>query len=273
MLGSLVITLREGTEAALVIGILLAYLAKTGQASKARGVWLGTALAVLVSLVAGGLIFFTVGELEEIPEHIFASGATLAAVVIMSYTIYWMHQHASGLRSHLEHRAARAAGGGSVLALTGLAFLVIVREGIETALFLFGAAQTTSPTEVVLGAATGLLAAVALGLGLYRGGLHLDLRAFFVTTAVLLTFFAAGMLMLGLRELIEIGYLPGIVDPVWDSGALLPEQSLLGQLFRALLGYSATPSLLEALAYAAYLLTMLAVFFRSAPALSRATVR
>lgn len=269
MLGSFVITLREGIEAALIIGILLAYLAKTGQTRRAHGVWVGAGLAVLVSLAAGALIYATIGELERVPEHIFAGGATLVAVAILSYTIYWMHRQASGMRASLERRASQAVEGGSTWALTGLAFFVVVREGLETALFLFGASQTSSPTESTIGAVLGLAAAVAVGFGLYRGGLRLDLRAFFMATAVLLTFFAAGMLAYGLHELIEIGLLPGLIEPVWDSSALLPQGSVAGQVLRALFGYTATPTLVEALAYAAYVVIMLATFRRT-PALVHA---
>lgn len=256
-------------EAALIIGILLAYLARTGQAQRASAVWLGSGLAVLVSLAAGGLIVLTVGELEEVPEHIFAAGATLMAVAILSYTIYWMHQQASGMRSNLERRAAQAVEGGPAWALTGLAFLVVMREGIETVLFLFGAVQTSSPVETALGAGVGLVAAVAVGTALYRGGLHLDLGAFFALTALLLTLFAAGMLASSLRELIGIGLLPGVIEPLWNSSAFVPEQSLVGQLLKALLGYSATPTLIEVVAYAAYLVIMAAAY-RRAPALVRA---
>jgi high-affinity iron transporter len=268
MVSSLVITLREGLEAALIVGILLAYLAKTGRRDRAPGVWLGTGLALLVSLAVGAAIYFTLGEFEGTAEQLFEGSAMLLAVGVLTYMVYWMRRQASDLRSSLQRQVASALGGTRV-ALASLAFLVVVREGLELALFLFGSAQTSTPAATLVGGLLGLALAVVLGYGVYRGGLRIDFRAFFGVTGVLLVFFAAGMLAHGIHEYVEAGLLPGIVLPVWDLGPVLPESSLLGQFLKALFGYSDDPSLLEVGVYVVYVVGLLWPYWRPLGARTR----
>lgn len=256
MIGSLVITLREGLEAALIVGILLAYLARIGRSDRTPGIWLGTALALLASLAAGGAIYLTLGEFGGTAEQVFEGSAMLLAVGVLTYMVYWMCRQAADLRSNLQRQVTSALGG-SRFALASLAFLVVVREGIELVLFLFGSVQTSTPAATLLGGLFGLALAVVLGYGIYRGGLRIDLRAFFGVTGVLLVFFAAGMLAHGVHEFVEAGLLPGIVQPVWDLGSVLPEGSVPGQFLKALFGYSDDPSLLEVGAYVVYLVGLL----------------
>jgi high-affinity iron transporter len=256
MIGALVITLREGLEAALIVGILLSYLTRVGRADRGLSVWIGTGLAVLAAVGAGAALFLTGGEIEGASEQLFEGTALLLAVGMLSYMIHWMRGQASGLRASLQKRVevALEASGWS---LASVAFLVVVREGLETALFLFGAAQASSAGATLSGGLLGLAVAIGIGYGVYRGGLRLDLRAFFAVTGLLLIFFAGGMLAHGVHELVEAGALPGIVDPVWDSNSTIPESSTLGLFLKALLGYSGSPTLLEVLAYAGYLAVML----------------
>ncbi len=261
MVSSLVVTLREGLEAALIVGILLACLVRLGRSDRAPSIWLGTGLAVLVSLAAGAAIYATMGEFEGTAEQVFEGSAMLLAVGVLTYTAYWVRRQAAHLRSDLQRQVASALAG-SRFALASLAFLVVVREGVELALFLFGSAQTSTPAATLAGGLLGLALAVGLGYGLYRGGLRIDLRAFFGVTGVLLVFFAAGMLAHGVHEFVEAGVLPGLVVPVWDLGDVLPEKSLPGQFLKALLGYSDDPSLLEVIAYVTYLVGLLWPYLR-----------
>ena len=256
MASAFVITLREGLEAALIVGMLLSYLSRAGRGDRAASVWLGTGLAVLVAVGGGAAIFATVGGLEGAAEQLFEGAALLLAVGVLSYMVHWMRGQARDLRGSLQRQAAVALEA-SRWSLAAVAFLVVVREGLETALFLFGAAETSSPGATLAGGLLGLAAAIGLGYGIYRGGLRLDLRAFFSVTSLLLVFFAAGMLAHGVHEFVEAGLLPGLVDPLWDANSVLPESSTLGQFLKSLFGYSGSPTLLEVLAYTAYLAVML----------------
>jgi high-affinity iron transporter len=256
MVSAFVIALREGLEAALIVGMLLSYMSRVGRGDRVPAVWLGTGLAALVAVGGGAVIFATGGELEGTAEQIFEGTALLLAVAVLSYMIHWMREQARDVRGSLQRRAA-AALEASRWSLVAVAFLVVVREGLEMALFLFGASETSSPTATLVGGILGLAGAIGLGYGIYRGGLRLDLRAFFSVTGLVLVFFAAGMLAHGVHEYVEAGLLPGLVDPLWDSNAVLPESSTLGQFLKSLFGYSGSPTLLEVLAYVAYLAVML----------------
>lgn len=263
MLSALVITLREGLEAALIIGILLAYLTRVGRSDRAGTVWLGTGLAVLASVGVGATIFLAVGTLEDQAEQIFEGVALFLAVGVLSYMIRWMHRQAHDFRGNLQRQASIALGNAR-FGLAALAFLVVVREGLETVLFLFGATRTSSVGATLLGGLVGLGLAAMLGYGLYRSGLHLDLRMFFTATGLLLVFFAAGMLAYGIHEFIEAGVIPAIVDPVWDVNPILSDKSTLGLFLKALFGYNGNPALTEVVAYVVYLGAMLRSYLRPA---------
>lgn len=264
MLGSLVITLREGLEAALVVGILLAYLTRIDEGRRKPAIWLGVALAVLASLIAGGAIFATVGALDANAGRLFEGGTLLVAVGILSYMIVWMRRQAADLKGNLQRQVAEATTSRSNLSLALLSFVVVVREGLETALFLFGATRESSPLLVLVGGLAGLAVAVAVGYGIYRGGLRLNLGTFFRATGLLLVFFAAGMLAYGLHELIEARAFPALVDPLYNLNEILPEKSAVGEFLKALLGYNGNPALSETVLYVAYLAGMLRFYLGGA---------
>lgn len=270
MLGSLVITLREGLEAALVVGILLAYLSRIGEERRKPAIWLGVGLAALASAVAGGVIFITVGGLQERTGQIFEGATLLVAVVILSYMTFWMRRQASDLKGSLQRQVASATTSRSNLSLALLSFVVVVREGLETALFLFGASRESSPVLVFFGGLVGLAVSIALGYGIYRGGLRLNLSSFFRVTGLLLIFFAAGMFAYGLHELVEANVFPAIIDPIYNISRILPEKTPIGEFLKALLGYNANPALSETALYVLYLAGMLRFYFSDA---ERPTVR
>jgi high-affinity iron transporter len=264
MLGSMVVTLREGLEGALVVGILLAYLTRIGEGRRSSAIWLGVGLALIASILVGGIMFLTVGELEASTEQLFEGGMLLVAVGILSYMIFWLHRQATDLKGNLQRQVAVAAASRSNLSLAFLAFVVVVREGLETALFLFGTTRGTSPVFALAGGFVGLVVAVVLGYAIFRGGLRLNLSAFFRSTGVLLIFFAAGMFANGLHELIEANIFPAIVDPLYSLSAILPAESVLGGFLKALFGYNSAPSFSEATLYILYLVSMLRFFLGNA---------
>lgn len=262
MAPSLLIMLREGLEAALIVGIILAYLTKTGNRDKFGVVWLGTGLSVALSLLVGAGIFLTAGGIEGRAEALFEGSAMFTACGVLTYMIFWMRRQAINIRGHLHAQVHTALESGSLVALGLLAFVAVGREGIETALFMFAATKTATPLAATAGGLLGLGGAVILGYLLYRGTYRLNLRAFFNVTSVLLLFFAAGLLAHGIHEFHEAGVIPPVIDPVWDTNGILDERSTPGSFLKALFGYNGNPSLIEVLAYAAYLLLVGWSYFR-----------
>jgi high-affinity iron transporter len=266
MAASMLITLREGLEAALIVGIVLAYLAKTGTRGRSGAVWAGTVGAVVLSLLAGGLIFLTAGEFEGRAEEVFEGTAMFTAVGVLTYMIFWMRRQAINVRAHLVAQVNSALQVGGGLALGLLAFVAVGREGIETALFMFAATKAASPGAATAGGLLGLAAAVVLGFLLYRGTYRMNLRAFFNVTSVLLLLFAAGLLAHGIHEFHEAGLIPPLIEHLWDINAILSENSTAGSFLKALFGYNGNPSLVEVLAWAAYLGLVGWAYFRPATA-------
>ena len=253
--GGLLTGLREGVEAALIIGIVAGYLVKIGRADRLASVWIGVALAVVVSAAVGLAAYLALGSLEGTAEKLIAGSTSLLAVVILTYMLFWMRKQAVSLGADLRKGVDRAVASASLFGLVLLAFTAVIREGIETALFLLG--QTTAASgeglSVVLGAAIGLLIAAGIGVLIFRAGLRLNLSSFFNVTGAALVVIASGLLSYGVHEFVEIGVIPGLVSPLYDISALLPHTEGIGQFLRAIVGYSATPELSTLLAQVAYL--------------------
>ena len=270
------ITLREGIEAALIVSILLAYLKQLGRVDRAGLVWWGTGLAIAVSIAVGAVIFALEGEFEGTGEQLFEGLVTLTAVSVLTWMIFWMRRQGARIRSELHERVDTALmAGGSAIAL--LAFVAVLREGIETALFIFAAAKGTAVTsggvvEQLVGAAIGLAIATVLGALLYRGGIKMNLRTFFRVTGGLLIVVAAGLFAFSIHELQEAGALPFLTGTAFDISAALPDDSGVGGILRALIGYQANPTWLEVAAWIAYIATVGTLFLRpsAAPAPRRA---
>ncbi len=263
MLSSLLITLREGLEAALIIGIILSFLAKTGNRQGFKPVWLGVSLAVACSLIAGAFIYLLAGEFTGQAEEVFEGTAMLLAVGVLTWMIFWMRKQAVNIKAHLHTQIQSVLTSGSSLGLVILAFAVVVREGIETVLFLFAATKVAeSPLLFTLGGLLGLTIAIGIGYGIYKGASRLNLRTFFNVTSLLLIIFAAGLLAHGIHEFHEAGIIPPVIEHVWDINHILPEKSTPERFLTAIFGYNANPSLVEVVTYFAYLTAALGGYFR-----------
>jgi high-affinity iron transporter len=256
MLSALLVTLREGVEAALVVAIVVAALARLGRKDLTRIAWSGVGAAVLVSFVAGALLFATAGGLEGRAEQVFEGAAMFTAVAVLTYMVFWMARQGAAVSSELRDKTAKAVARGSGSAVFALTFVAVLREGLETALFLFSTVRSAEPVAAGFGAVAGLALAGALGVAIYRAGAALPLRTFFAVTGVLIVLVAAGLLGHGVHEWQEAGILPVTVEHVWDTSAVLSQEGLVGGLARSLFGYSDSPSLLEVVSYFAYLLTV-----------------
>ena len=250
---SFLITLREGLEAGLILAIILAYLRSTNQRPLFRTVLVAAVAAVAVSLVIGATIFAVAGEFEGRWADAFEGAAMLVAVGVLSWMIVWMKRQSAGIKRSLEREMAEAIGMGSVFALALIPFSAILREGLETAVFLFAATRTSTPLESTVGATAGIVVAIGLTWGIYSGGYRVNLRVFFNVTGVFLIVFAAGLLAHGIHELQEAAMLPVFVEHVWNINHILDDGSGVGLWLKALLGYNGNPSLLEVIAYPTYL--------------------
>jgi high-affinity iron transporter len=267
--GAALLTTREGLEASLIVGIVLAYLAKTDNRSSFRIIWAGTAAAVALSVLLGAALFFTVGELEGRSEQIFEGVAMLSAVAVLTWMIFWMRKQAANIKRELEAKLAGAIAAGSAVGLASVVFFAVLREGWETALFLFAISESSTPLSTSVGAVVGLAVSISLGVALYMGSRRLNLRQFFTITGLLLIVFASGLLAHGIHEFQEAGLLPETVEHVWNTNGVVSEDSTSGKFLTALFGYNGDPSLLEVLAWGVYLTAALWFFLRPLVSWSR----
>lgn len=249
---SLLITLREGLEAALILGITLGYLRKFDQSRNARFVWMGAAVAGLLSIGLAVLLQSAGMRLEGRGEQIFEGATMFLAVAVLTWMVFWMSAQARWMRASIERNVQRALEGGRAIGLALLAFVAVLREGVETALFLSAAAFATKGGGTLLGGLAGLALAALLGYLFFASVRHLNPRPFFRVTSLLLLLFAAGLLAHGVHEFQEAGLIPTWKAQVWDLNPLLDEGSFLGSLLKALFGYNGNPSLEEVISYLAY---------------------
>ncbi len=257
------IMFREGLEAALIAGLIAGYLARTGRQAWLPLVWLGIGAGVLASLAAGLAIELLSTEFPQRGQEIFEAAVALVAVAILTGMVFWMRRAGASVKAELHGRIeASLAGEGRGIALVGMVFLAVVREGLEATVFLLAVTKQSQGWAAPIGAAAGLLAAVLSGLGIFWGGLRLNLKHFFRWSGVLILFVAAGLLAGALRALHEAGLWNGLQRVVFDFGSVLPADSLLGSALGGLFGYLERPVLGEALAYLLYLLVALPLFLR-----------
>ena len=207
-MGAGIVMLREGFEASLIVGIVLAFLNRTGRREAFIPVWIGAGIALLLSTMTAAFLFVIGAELEGTSEMIFEGSAMLFAAGLLTWMIFWMRRQARFIKKELEGQVERALATGSSFALALVAFVGVLREGVETALFLFGTVEGSNRLVASVGAAIGLAGAVLLGYLFYRGASRLDLRKFFTVTSVLLLAFAGWLLAQGLHEFAEAGVLP-----------------------------------------------------------------
>ena len=265
--------LREGVEAALIVSIICAYLARTGNLGHLRRVGLGVAAAVVASAALGLVIFVTLGELRSPWEQVFEGTTMLLAAAVVTAMLFWMRRQASSVAGQLQRALERVLSTGGAWSLALLAFTAVIREGLETALFLVGqaTAATTSAggagaASVLAGAAVGLAISVGLGYAFYRGSRRLNLGRFFRWTGVLLVFIAAGLLSSAVHEFVEIGWITLGAQSAFDISRTLSNDAGAGLFLRALFGYSSTPEVVALAAWGSYLVVILSLYLRPVPA-------
>jgi len=251
MLPSYLLSLREGIEAALIVGILLGAVRQIKRADLVSLIWFGTLSAAVISILSAVLLTIFGLEMKDPGEAIFEGFTMLIAAGLLTWMIFWMNRQSRFLKASLEADIHRASQLGS-RAIFFVAFIAVLREGIELALFLTASVFVSNSLQTIIGALLGLGTAILLGWSIFASTVRLDLRRFFQVTGVMLVLFAAGLFAHGVHEFTEVGWIPSIIDHVWDLTAVISKESMLGQLLAALFGYNPSPTLAEMIAYFSY---------------------
>jgi high-affinity iron transporter len=268
MLSTFVIALREGLEAALIVGILVAYIVRTDRRHLLKPLWTGVFAAIAASLGLGAILSFTSAQLSTRGEELFAGSTSLIAVGLVTWMVFWMKRTARTLRDELQGKVDTALVGGPI-SLALVAFFAVVREGLETALFIYTNFKTVgAASSATVGLVLGLAVSISLGYLIYNRSVKINLSKFFTVTGVALIIVAAGVLSYGIHEIQELGWLPGADAFIWDVTPWIAKDSILGSILGGTIGFDTTTSFLQFLAWGGYLVAVLAPYLskKSAPA-------
>lgn len=257
------IGLREGLEAALVVVILVAFLVKTQRQWALKYVWAGVGTAVVLSVALGAVLTYGTRQLSFTQQELIGGFASILAVVFVTGMVFWMRTAARTISGELKGRLDRALDMGPV-AVALVAFLGVGREGLETAIFFYATAQAAGAgnSQPLIGWVVGLLAAIGLGVAIYRGALKINLAKFFRYTGILLVVVAGGILAYGLHDLQEAALLPGLNALAFDVSNVIISSSWYGALLKGIFNFSPDTTWLQALAWVLYVGTVLVLFLR-----------
>lgn len=271
MIAGFVITLREGLEAALIVGIVLAFLAKTGGSDRYWQVFAGVGTAIVTSILFAIGFQWLAGGFTGPSAQVFEGVTTLIAAGLLVSMIVWMERKGPTLQEELEQKTASTMT--ATLGIFFIVFVAVLREGVETVIFLV--ALPSSDITIIVGAILGFIVAFGIAFMYFSQSKRFSLRTFFQITSILLILFAAGMIAYGIHELQEAEVIPILIEHVWDINFLLPENGPLGLVLKGLVGYNGNPSLIEVIAYLTALSALLVYFVRKfgfAPAPDKAVV-
>lgn len=244
--------LREGIEAALIVGIVASYLVRSGRREWLPALWIGVGLACAASLAAGAALDIIVGELPQRGQELFEAVIGLIAAAMLTSMVFWMRKAARSIKGELQAGVdAALSGTHQGLALVGLAFLAVVREGLESVFFLLAIFQQNSGWAPAIGAGLGIGLAAVIGYAIYALGVKLNLRSFFRWTGILILFVAAGLVANAVRSLHEAGLWNHLQQGVYDLGTVLPADGALGAILSGFFGYQERAALGEIIAYLA----------------------
>lgn len=268
MLAGLLIGLREGLEASLIVGILIAYLVKIDLRSRIKAIWTGVISAVVFSIVLGIGVGLTSESLSEFAEKFFAGTMSFIAVGFVTGMIFWMRAASKGLAKSLRTQVDSALISGGAFGLAALSFAAVAREGVETSIFLWAAAQNSGSLPTLVGGFTGIAISIFLGYLIYLGAVKLNLSVFFRVTGLLLMVVAAGVLTYGIHEFQELGWLPGLNFIAYDFSNSIDPEGFVATMFKGLLSLRTSMSWLELFAYVSYIVVVATIFLRPSKAVN-----
>jgi high-affinity iron transporter len=261
LLATLVIFLREGVEASMIIAILLAYLNRVGRRDHFRDVFAGVAAALVLATAGGVLAYETIRSYDgSRVQTIFETATYLLAVAVLTYMTFWMRKHARSISSELRARTDAALDSRARWGLALLAFQAVGREGLETVIFTLAIVFSASAVGALSGALIGLACSLVIAFMIYKAGHKLNLGRFFTVIGVLLMIFAAGLLADSIQNMQELGWLPVLTTPLWHSARLLSQDSAFGDVLHSFFGYSDAPTPLQLVVYVAYLAVAVAIY-------------
>ena len=262
MFANYLIGLREGLEASLIVGSLVAYVVKAGHSSRLGAIWAGTGIAIAISLVFGAALTLTSSSLSDEAEHGFAGVMSIIAVGLVTWMVFWMRRAAREMRGEMHGKLDKALlSGGFALGLVAL--VAVLREGLETALFLWASTSASEGTAAALGGALlGIATAIGIGWAVYRGAVRLNLATFFTWTGALLIVVAAGVLAYGVRDRQEAGWLPGGGNVAFDVSSSIDENGPVGTILGGFFHFDPGTTWLQLTVWVAYLVLTLAIYFR-----------
>ena len=267
MFAGILITLREGLEAFLVVGILIGILTKMGQRDKYKYIWAGSAAAIAASIVLAYVIQLLSIQFEGTSSLVFEVVVAGLAITVLTYMVTWMHKQSRYLKQELEKKMSVAVSNNQIWALLLLAFITVLREGIETALFLSAVSNANQGTGLMTGALIGLVIAGIISFLIIKAAVRFNLQKFFLITGSFIVVIAGGLLAHVSGAVQELG-LRILTQTAWDTSWLLPDEALAAKLLHAFIGYMATPTILQILVYTAYVGGMIAFLWKgvSSPA-------
>ena len=264
-LANLLIALREGLEAALVVSIIVAYLVKSDRRDALPKLWIGVGLAALLPLATGAILTWGPKTLTFQAQEILGGLLSFVAVGLVTWMIFWMGKNARELKGELEGSLSRTlAGDGSGWGVVWIAVVAVGREGVETALFIWATVRSSiesSTMQTTAGVVTGLALAIVLGVLIYQGAVRINFRIFFATTGYFLVVVAAGIVAYGVGDFQEAGVLPGIMSHAWDLSAHLPDSTSplywLYVLLQAMFQLNLQPTVLQVVGWCLYIVPVL----------------
>jgi high-affinity iron transporter len=263
MLASFLIMFREGVEAALIVGIIASYLRQTGRSSLMKSIWIGIGLATSICFLLAIVLQTTSQNYPQKEQELFAAVISAIAIGVLTWMVFWMRRAARSIKGELQSQVDAAASHGDRwgLAMVGMSFLAVAREGLESVVFLLATLQQNVGWQAPLGALLGYAAAILVGIGIYQGGVKIDLRKFFRWTGGLIITIAAGLCAATLRAAHEAGVWNLLQDTAFDASEVLPTHSIIGSILAGIFGYSDAPSVGEVYAYFGYLIPTAILFF------------
>lgn len=274
MLATFLIMLREGLEAALIIAIIAMFLARMGKHDLFKYLYIGIALAATLCATIGAFFHFAGNEFPQRDQELLEGYIGLFAIAVLIWMIFWMRKAGRKIKGELEEKLTATlaqASSKQTKILISMAFFAVLREGVESVLFLFSAGDSSNIFSLV-GAVLGLLTAVAIGVVIYKGSRKVNIAKFFHYTSIAIIIFASGLFATSLRKFAEAGVFAWMQQSAYDISHIIPNDSIFGAVFGSLFGYNDSPAVAELVGFISFLTVTLVAFLAFKPSKSKTLI-